>query len=129
MSAKSIREGDIVCLLQGASKPPIIGQHKDHFAIVVIAATLHDSGNWEQLELSKSMTDLPRDFLFVWDWEQPLRESQDREEYETLAATNDLDLKRLKANLGDNLVKATRTWNVGLILGDLREHEMATGMF
>ncbi|TGO84050.1 hypothetical protein BPOR_0556g00010 [Botrytis porri] len=39
-SAKPIRQGDLVCLLQGASKPAIIRATKDHFAIILIAATL-----------------------------------------------------------------------------------------
>lgn len=36
-SAKSVRKGDLVCLLQGASLPTIIRARKDHFTIVVIA--------------------------------------------------------------------------------------------
>jgi hypothetical protein len=40
-SAKSIQDGDLICLLQGASKPTIIRLCKDHFAIIMIAATPH----------------------------------------------------------------------------------------
>jgi hypothetical protein len=109
-SAKSIRERDIVCLLQGASKPTIIRLCKDHFAIVVIAVTpLKESGSFKQRELSKSITYFPRDFLLVWDWEQLLGELQDREESKNWVS----------------LDKATRTWNVALILGDLKEYEEA----
>jgi hypothetical protein len=65
-SAKSIREGDIVCLLQGASKPTIIRQCKDHFAVVVIGATpLNESGSFGLSELSKSMAQFSRDFLLI----------------------------------------------------------------
>jgi hypothetical protein len=65
-SAKSIRENDIVCLLQGASKPTIIRLCQDHFAIVVIAVTpLKGTGNFKQLELSKSKTYFPRDFQII----------------------------------------------------------------
>ncbi|OCK85347.1 HET-domain-containing protein [Lepidopterella palustris CBS 459.81] len=68
-SAKSIRERDIICLLQGASKPTIIRLYRDHFAIIVIAVTpLKKSGSFEQLELSKSIKYFPRDFPLVWDW-------------------------------------------------------------
>jgi hypothetical protein len=109
-SAKSIRERDIVCLLQGASKPTIIRLCKDHFAIIVIAVTpLKKSGIFKQLELSKSITYFPRYFLLIWDWEQLLEESQDREESKNLVS----------------LDKATRIWNVALILGDLEEYEKA----
>jgi hypothetical protein len=69
-SAKSIQERDIVCFLQGASKPTIIRLYKDHFAIIVIAVTpLKESGSPKQLELSKSITYFSRDFLLIWDWE------------------------------------------------------------
>ncbi|KAH6714755.1 hypothetical protein BKA61DRAFT_643463 [Leptodontidium sp. MPI-SDFR-AT-0119] len=65
-SAKSIREYNIVCLLQGASKPTIIRQCKDHFAVVVIAATpLNKGRSFGLSELSKSMAYFPRDFLLV----------------------------------------------------------------
>jgi hypothetical protein len=104
-SARSIREHDIICLLQGASKPTIIRLCKDHFDIVVIAVTpLKKSRSFKQRELSKSKTFLPRDFLLVWDWEQLLEESKDREE----------------SNNWVSLDKATRIWNVALILGDLK---------
>ena len=67
-SAKPIRENDIVCLLQGASKPTIIRLCNDHFAIIIIAVTpLKDSGSFKQLELSKSTIYFPRDFFLVWD--------------------------------------------------------------
>ncbi|KAH8665719.1 heterokaryon incompatibility protein-domain-containing protein [Tricladium varicosporioides] len=69
--AKPIQKGDIVCLLQGASKATIIRLCKDCFAIVVIAVTpLKEKESSKRLELSKSITHFPRDFLLFWDWEQ-----------------------------------------------------------
>jgi ankyrin repeat protein len=125
-SAKSIQEDDIVCLLQGASKPTIIRLHKDHFAVVVIAATpLNESGSWGRPELSKSITHFPREFLLVWDWEKPLEESQDGEEYEALTKTNSQGLEHPIAKFGDHSDKATRIWNIALILGDLEEYKKA----
>ena len=109
-SAKSIQEGDIVCLLQGASKPTIIRLRKDHFTVVVIAATpLNESRSRERIQLSQSIIHFPRDFLLVWDWERPPGEGQDREEYETLAKTDSQDLEHLKTEFGDHSHKATRT--------------------
>jgi hypothetical protein len=76
----------------------------------VIAVTpLKESGSPRQLELSQSITHFPRDFLLVWDWEQPLEESQDREESKNWMSFD----------------QATRTWNVALILGDLEEYKKA----
>ncbi|KAH6710941.1 heterokaryon incompatibility protein-domain-containing protein [Leptodontidium sp. MPI-SDFR-AT-0119] len=109
-SAKFIQERDIICFLQGASKPTIIRLYKDHFAIIVIAVTpLKESGSPKQVELSKSITHFSRDFLLVWDWEQPLEESQDLEESKNWMSFD----------------QATNIWNVALILGDLEEFEKA----
>ncbi|KAH6694358.1 heterokaryon incompatibility protein-domain-containing protein [Leptodontidium sp. MPI-SDFR-AT-0119] len=109
-SAKSIQERDIVCHLQGASKPTIIRLYKDYFAIIVIAVTpLKESRSPKQLELSKSIKHFPRDFLLDWDLGQPREESQGREESKNWMSFD----------------QATRTWNVALILGDLEEYEKA----
>ena len=109
-TAKPIQEGDIICLLQGASKPTIIRLHKDYFTVIVIAITpLKESGSPEQLEVSKYISHFPRDFLLVWDWEQLLKESQDREESKDWMSFD----------------QATKIWNVALILGDLEEYEKA----
>ncbi|KAH9224675.1 heterokaryon incompatibility protein-domain-containing protein [Leptodontidium sp. 2 PMI_412] len=109
-SAKFIQERDIICFLQGASKPTIIRLYKDHFAIIVIAVTpLKESGSPKQVDLSKSITHFSRDFLLVWDWEQLLEESQDREESKNWMSFD----------------QATNIWNVTLILEDLEEFEKA----
>jgi hypothetical protein len=114
-SAKSIQEGDIVCLLRGASKPTIIRLCKDYFALIVIAATpLNESRTYRQPELSTTIH-FPRDFLLVWDWEELLGESQGQEEHKI-----SIGLKNYVS-----LEKPTRTWNVALILGDLEEYEKA----
>ena len=65
-SAKPIQERDIICLLHGASKPTIIRLCKDHFAVVVIAATpLNRSGSFGWPETSQSTTQFLRDFLLI----------------------------------------------------------------
>ncbi|KAN0083077.1 HET domain containing protein [Elaphomyces granulatus] len=84
-SAKSIRDGDIICLLQGASKPTIIRLCKDHFTIIVIAADPENiqtgSGYIKWPKLLQSETVFTRDFMLVWDWESSL-------ENEALIQTN-----------------------------------------
>ncbi|KAF7898959.1 uncharacterized protein EAF01_008172 [Botrytis porri] len=70
-SAKPIRQGDLVCLLQGASKPAIIRATKDHFAIILIAATLQkhtqvNSGVFESPLTLPSKQKFSRDFLLIW---------------------------------------------------------------
>ncbi|KAF8847357.1 HET-domain-containing protein, partial [Acephala macrosclerotiorum] len=75
-SVKHIREGDIVCLLQGASKPMIIRPSKDYFTVIRIAASpegkLTGSGDIEWSKLLRSITAFPRDFLLYWNWGNPL---------------------------------------------------------
>ena len=128
-SAKSIQRDDLVCLLEGASKPSIIRLCKDHFAVIMITATPEEieteSGSVRAPGLFQSTTIFPRDFLLVWDWEQPPEESQDRKEYETLMKPNGQGPEHSKTALDGYLDKPTRLWNVALILGDLEEYKEA----
>ncbi|KAH8680097.1 heterokaryon incompatibility protein-domain-containing protein, partial [Tricladium varicosporioides] len=111
-SAKSIRERDIICLLQGALKPTIIRPYHDRFVIIIIAVTpLKESGSFQQLELPKLITYFPRDFLLVWDWEQLQEESQDREESKSRVFLDSASYKAI--------------WNVALILEDVKENQIA----
>ncbi|KAL5328321.1 hypothetical protein ACEPPN_001820 [Leptodophora sp. 'Broadleaf-Isolate-01'] len=122
-SAKPIQERDVICLLHGASKPTIIRLCKDHFAVIVIAATpLNGSDSFGR---SQSTTQFLRDFLLVWDWEKPLGKSQDQEEYEALIKAHSQALEYSKAGFGDYLGEATRMWNDIMILDDLGEYENA----
>jgi ankyrin repeat protein len=125
-SAKPIQKRDVICLLYGASKPTIIRLCKDHFAVIVIAATpLNGSGSFGWPETSQSTTQFLRDFLLVWDWENPQGKSQDQEEYETLTKTYSQALEYSKAEFGDYLSEATRMWNDITILDDLEEYQKA----
>jgi hypothetical protein len=121
-SAKPIQERDIICLLHGASKPTIIRLYKDHFAVIVIAATpLNGSSRFSWPEASQSIIQFMRDFLLIWDWEKPLGELQDQEEYKTLIKTYSQALEYSKAESGDYLDKAIVLWNDIMILDDLGE--------
>jgi DnaJ-domain-containing protein 1 len=66
-----------------------------------------------------------RDFLLVWDWENSLDKLQDPGDYRALTQTNNPMSEHLETELEGCLDKATRTWNVALILGDLEEYEKA----
>ena len=128
-SVKHIQEGDIVCLLQGAPKPMIIRPSKDYFTIIRIAAVpegkLAESGNIEWSKLLRSITVFPRDFLLIWNWETSLEKWQDPGEYDVLVRTNNQVTEHLKTELEGYLDKATRIWNVVMILDDLEEYERA----
>ncbi|KAF7932472.1 uncharacterized protein EAE98_003771 [Botrytis deweyae] len=67
---KNIQRGDILCILQGVSKPTIIRLCDDHFSVIMIAATPSgfESGSkseWD--DVLRSITTYPRDLLLAWD--------------------------------------------------------------
>ena len=122
-SAKSVQDGDIVCLLQGASMPTIIRLYEDHFAVIMIAAafpeamgTKSDSDRWP---------DFSHDFPLVWNWEKASDRLQDQEEYESLIEANRRVPERSQKELEDYIRKATRLSTVALILEDLEEYKEA----
>ena len=125
-SAKLIQKHDIICLLHGASKPTIIRLCKDHFAVIVIAATpFNDSNSFGWPETSQSITLFLREFRLVWDWESPQGKSQDQGEYKTLTKTYSQTQEDSKLESGGYLGEAIRLWNDIAILDDLREYEKA----
>jgi hypothetical protein len=140
VSAKSIQEGDLICLLQGALKPTIIRLCEDHFIIIIIGVTpLEDiqtgSGytKWpnfspsEQL-LTRERQLFTRHFVLVWGWDDPLEKLTYQERYETLIETNNSVSEHSKTKLEGCIDKATRIWNVALILGDLEGYGKAEEM-
>jgi ankyrin repeat protein len=130
VSAKPIRNGDLICLLQGALKPTIVRSCEDHFAIIMIAATPHEvlrtnSGYIEWAALFRLQNIFTRDFLLVWDWENSLQNLQGQERYETLIRAGNPVYECLKNDLEGWVEKASKTWNIALILGDSEEYGKA----
>ncbi|KAN0068626.1 hypothetical protein V8E54_013350 [Elaphomyces granulatus] len=86
----------------------------------MIAADLEnvDAGSryikWPKLLQSEIV--FTRDSILVWDWESSL-------ENKALIQTNIWESERSKIEF--HLEKATRTWNVSLILGDLEDYQKA----
>jgi uncharacterized protein YjlB len=125
-SAKPIQEHDIICLLRGALKPTIIRLYKDHFAVIMIAATpLNDDSRFPLLATFYLTTQFCRDFLLVWDWEDPKDKSQIQGKYKILTKIYSQALGHSKVEVGDYLHEATRFWNDIMILDDLGEYETA----
>ncbi|RDW62183.1 hypothetical protein BP6252_11616 [Coleophoma cylindrospora] len=119
--AKPIQYGDLICLLQEASKPMIIRPRKDHFEIIMIAPSLLETGKMEG-EYVKWPKLYIRDFLLVWDW-KGLSSLQYLED-DTTVRTIDRVSKHSNIKWGD-LEKATRIWNVAMIVDDADEYEKA----
>ncbi|UKZ97029.1 uncharacterized protein TrAFT101_011798 [Trichoderma asperellum] len=72
-SANSIKENDIVCLLQGASKPTIIRLCQDYGVIVAIAVNPRDD-SWQYGSPQERIFN--REFLLAWDWEMSPEEDE-----------------------------------------------------
>ncbi|KAF2491223.1 HET-domain-containing protein, partial [Lophium mytilinum] len=76
LSATPVQKGDLICLLQGASKPTIIRVCKDCFTIIIMITVSPPEiiqskwnefdANWPKNLESKKLSAC--DFLLVWDW-------------------------------------------------------------
>ncbi|XP_014555772.1 hypothetical protein COCVIDRAFT_64178, partial [Bipolaris victoriae FI3] len=121
-STTSVRDGDIICLLQGASNPTIIRQRQDHFEVIAIAArplteipVIAGSIDWStflQLEIL-----FIHDLVLVWDWEISLDKSQHPERYDRVL--------QCSTELHGPLERATRIWTVARVLADVRKSKKA----
>ena len=122
-SAKSIRPGDLVCLLQGASKPTIVRAGTDHFTIIMIAAVPKHSAKLDAGRvggpLPPTAKSPPREFLMLWDWENSTGQSAS-------SSINTL-VPELTPTTPDE--EATRLFDLALILSDLEEYEEAGRRF
>jgi hypothetical protein len=120
-SANLVQVGDIVCLLQGASKPTIVRQCWAYFAVIMIAvnpkATL-PKDLWSQYV----HTFPPNDLVLVWDWQISPAKLQEREHYK-LAMNGRLEY--LDADPKGAMDKATRMWKVGTVLWEAGERARA----
>ncbi|KAE8317945.1 heterokaryon incompatibility protein-domain-containing protein [Aspergillus transmontanensis] len=117
----SIKMGDIVCVLQGASKPTLIRPCGDH-------STFCQWGKINQWNgLLQSVALYPRDFLLVWEWQEfsgRLENQNDR------AWLMDRRLpEHAKKELEVELPKIHRLQNLGLILVDSEKFEQALETF
>lgn len=120
-SAIPIREGDLICLIRGASKPTIVRLCKDYFIVVAITATPTEDilstdrvVKWQ--ELIGSITTFRPDFLLVWNWEDSPGKSQNEEDYASLIKSRGLKISQ--TDMEDEPNKMTRLWNVALVLED-----------
>ena len=127
-SAKTLKKGDVVCLLEGASRPTIIRLCGDYSTVIMVAAPLTDElQNW-----SGSVTTFPTDLLLVWDWGESQRKSQGGEDYGTLIRSQDVPECPVAGCryrcLGD-LGRVTRLWNLGMLLNGAERYEEAIENF
>jgi hypothetical protein len=132
-TARNVQVGDFVCLLRGASRPSIVRLRKDYFTLVVVAITFSEEtrkkgkvADWSTIMPSKKLPD--RNFLIVWDWEQPPQGSPGPKAFGTWIRTMSWGSKESKVNIDQQSARARRAWDVTLILGDLAALPNIEGM-
>lgn len=153
-SAKSIKQGDVVCLLQGASNPTIIRLFEDYCAIAAIAVTPGESVqlkeipfNWQD-DLSQTETfdheihhsDQPKEIPFSWQGYIRQKKTFPHEvlliwDWEmSCEELNGADYERVlksrvfehtETETEDQWGKAIRLHNVGLLSNDSEKYEEA----
>ncbi|KLU93047.1 hypothetical protein MAPG_11963, partial [Magnaporthiopsis poae ATCC 64411] len=124
-SAKTIKKGDVVCLLKGASRPTIVRLCDGSSTIIMITLPrTNDLPKW-----IASIARFPTDFLLVWDWDES-RKSQGGEDYGDFISSRGVP-KCSKAgcecqNLPD---EAARWLNFGVLLNGIKRYEEAVKHF
>lgn len=128
-SATPVQKHDIVCFVQGAKKPTLVRLFKDHFVIIVIAATLKRQNlNNEEVAL---FVDPPteqtfRNLLLVWDLIRPEEDFKTQEDYKTLTESFNLALAGKGPEERDLLDDMIGMWNNIMILDDLGQFQKAS---
>ncbi|SPO02004.1 uncharacterized protein DNG_04677 [Cephalotrichum gorgonifer] len=87
-SARSVQEGDAICLLEGASRPTIIRLQSNYWAVVMISVPPTDDpceirgpgGDTAWSDLHKYLEVFPHDLLLTWDWNSHQEGSGDDDE-------------------------------------------------
>jgi len=117
-SAKPVEVGDLVCFLQGASKPTIVRPCNGYSTIIMIALSPSDDSQ-------PRVTTFPHDILLVWDWRVSQTQSPDGDRYEGLISSQyGPECARTGRNCQD-LDKAIRLWNFGLLLDAAERYKEA----
>ncbi|KAA8632196.1 hypothetical protein SMACR_12771 [Sordaria macrospora] len=125
-TVKSVQKGDVVCLLQGASRPIILRPYNDHWAVIMIAVSLAGdlqatTGDIKWSELLQSITVFPHNFLLIWDWDIYPNKQQDKNNYDHFASIP----KHSKTGLEGCQNAATRIRNVRLVLQEVKQYGVA----
>lgn len=128
---KAILEDDLVCLVQGASKPTIIRPYWDYFEIVMMTVTPLDEeledeetippkSPFERPEFCRLAVDFPHKLVLAWSW------AHEREaKYQSLVGPDSPGQENLDDEREAQFVTLTRLWNMCLVFEYVKEYEAA----
>jgi hypothetical protein len=133
-TSNPIRQGDLVCLVQGARQPTLVRLHEAHCSIVCaalkapldvqIGLVYNGREHSEWLEWSKfaqRVTDFPADILLVWYWESTHEQDKRNSSPER---QKDLALSIMLNNALDNIeIELQRVLNKALLLEHMHEKD------
>jgi hypothetical protein len=132
LSARPIREGDIICLLRGARSPSIIRLFEFHFVVIMIAADPRPrAGDFNRFPDWASVSQIPlfsaHDLTLIWDWDWKENEghTQDRREHSEWVQSHDAGLGHVETGLESRLDKVVKAWRFAHILDTLGDNEKA----
>ncbi|KAK3334834.1 heterokaryon incompatibility protein-domain-containing protein, partial [Neurospora tetraspora] len=125
ITVKSVQKGDVVCLLQGASRPTILRPYNDHWAVIMIAVS--PAGDSQATTGDISIIVFPHNFLLIWDWDMDSNKQQDKNNHDYFASIP--VPKHSKTWLEGCLNAATRIRNVRLVLQEVKQYGVAVKNF
>jgi hypothetical protein len=127
--ADLIQQGDVVCLLQGASRPTMIRTREDHSSVIMISLSCGQEIPRDSLSRrytssynsSPFLGNCPNDFLLVWDWGKSVEHLQESAGQTMAVRINDLVPGYLKTASD----KAAWMHKTALIVRDSKQKDKA----
>jgi len=125
-SAKAVKKGDIICLLQGARTPTIIRSHE--YVSTIIRIAVPSVGDLKKRVAS--ITAFPDNMLLLWDWNTSQTKWLNGEEYGSFMTTRRVPTCSMPAcQCLHSLDKTARLWNMGLLLTRMERYGEAAKSF
>ncbi|KAL8367183.1 hypothetical protein RB599_010267 [Gaeumannomyces hyphopodioides] len=124
-SAKTIKKGDVVCLLEGASTPTIV-RLCDGFSTIIMITLPRTNylPKW-----IASIARFPTDFLLVWDWDESPKLQGGKDYGDFISSRGVPKCSRAGCECQDHLDEAARWWNFGVLLNGLERYEKTVKHF
>ncbi|KAH7633557.1 heterokaryon incompatibility protein-domain-containing protein [Sordaria sp. MPI-SDFR-AT-0083] len=120
-TVKSVQKGDVVCLLQGASRPTILRPYNNHWAVIMIAVSPAGDPQATTGDIKQSITVFPHNFLLIWNWDIDPNKQQDKNNYDYFASVPE----HSKTVLEGCRNAATRIRNIRLALQEVEQYGVA----